>query len=86
MLIRSLLLLTIRKEAGLRLNRSRFGGLKYLKLTGKRAKALVGVAAVVPALAISGLRVGEHGVLIGSGSSAAQPYMLRAVHRVPQAP
>jgi phosphate transport system substrate-binding protein len=71
------------KDAGLRLNRSRYGGLKYLKLTGKRAKLLMGVAAVVPALAISASATlatpgtaSASTVLIGSGSSAAQPYML----------
>jgi phosphate transport system substrate-binding protein len=75
MLMRSLLLLTIRKEAGLRPNRSRFGGLKFLKLTGKRARTLVGLAAVVPALAVPA-SASASSVLIGSGSSAAQPYML----------
>jgi ABC-type phosphate transport system substrate-binding protein len=56
-------------------NRSRFGGLEFLKLTGKRAKALVVVAAVVPAVAIPA-SASASTVLIGSGSSAAQPYML----------
>ena len=70
-----MLLLTIRKEAGLRPNRSRFGGLKYLKLTGKRATALVGLAAVVSVLAIPA-SASASTVLIGSGSSAAQPYMV----------
>jgi phosphate transport system substrate-binding protein len=73
--MRSMLLLTIRKEAGLRLNRSRFGGFKYLKLTGKRARTLAGLAVVVPALAIPA-SASASTVLIGSGSSAAQPYML----------
>jgi phosphate transport system substrate-binding protein len=72
--------LTIRKESGLKLNRSRFGGLKQPKLSAKRAKALVGIAAVVPALAISALAVPASASastqIIGSGSSAAQPYML----------
>jgi phosphate transport system substrate-binding protein len=55
--------------------RSRFGALKYLKLTGRRAKAAVSLAVVVPALALpAGASAGT--VLIGSGSSAAQPYML----------
>jgi ABC-type phosphate transport system substrate-binding protein len=75
LLMRSMLLLTIRKEAGLRLNRSRFGGFKYLKLTGKRARTLAGLAVVVPALAIPA-SASASTVLIGSGSSAAQPYML----------
>ena len=57
------------------LNRSRFGGLKHPKLTAKRAKALLGLAAVVPALAIPA-SASASTVLIGSGSSAAQPYML----------
>jgi phosphate transport system substrate-binding protein len=57
------------------LNRSRFGGLKSLKLTGKRATALVAVAAVVPAVALPA-SASANTVLIGSGSSAAQPYML----------
>jgi phosphate transport system substrate-binding protein len=69
----------------LRPNRSRFGGLKYLKLTGKRAKTLVGLAVVVPALAIPASASANTTVLIGSGSSAAQPYMLAlftAYHRL----
>jgi phosphate transport system substrate-binding protein len=70
-----MILLTIRKESGLRLNRSRFGGLKQPKLTAKRAKALLGIAAVVPALAIPA-SASASTTLIGSGSSAAQPYML----------
>jgi phosphate transport system substrate-binding protein len=56
-------------------NRSRFGGLKVLKLTGKRVKTLAVVAAVVPAVAIPA-SASASTVLIGSGSSAAQPYML----------
>jgi phosphate transport system substrate-binding protein len=67
----------------LRPNRSRFGGLKHLRRTGKRTKALVGLAAVVPALAISATAAlstpataSASTVLIGSGSSAAQPYMV----------
>jgi phosphate transport system substrate-binding protein len=72
------------KDAGLRLNRSRHGGFKYLKLTGKRARLLMGVAAVVPALAIAAsaslatpATASASTVLIGSGSSAAQPYMVQ---------
>ncbi|HEX3801571.1 MAG TPA: substrate-binding domain-containing protein [Solirubrobacteraceae bacterium] len=67
----------------MRPNRSRLGGLKYLKLTGKRAKLFVGLAAVVPALAIGAAATlttpataSASTVLIGSGSSAAQPYMV----------
>ncbi len=70
-----MLLLTIRKEVGLRPNRSRFGGLKYLKLTGKRAGTLVGLAAVVPALAIPA-SASASTRLDRLGSSAAQPYMV----------
>jgi phosphate transport system substrate-binding protein len=91
-LMRSLILLTMGKDAGLRLNRSRFGGHKYLKLTGKRARLLVGVAAVVPAVAISATATlatpataSASSMLIGSGSSAAQPYMVAlfaAYHKV----
>ena len=56
-------------------NRSRYGGLKYPKLTAKRAKVLLSLAVVVPALAIPATASAST-VLIGSGSSAAQPYML----------
>lgn len=56
-------------------NRGRSGGLKSLKLTGRRAKALVAVAAVVPAVAVPA-SASASTVLIGSGSSAAQPFML----------
>ena len=56
-------------------NRSRYGGLKYLKLTGKRAKVLLSLAVVVPAMAVPAA-ASAGTVLIGSGSSAAQPYML----------
>jgi ABC-type phosphate transport system substrate-binding protein len=59
----------------LKRNRSRYGGLKYLKLTGKRAKALLSLAVVVPAMAVPATASAST-VLIGSGSSAAQPYML----------
>jgi phosphate transport system substrate-binding protein len=56
-------------------NRSRYGGLKYLKLTGRRAKVLLSLAVVVPAMAVPAAASAST-VLIGSGSSAAQPYML----------
>ena len=58
-------------------HRSRLGGLKFSKLTGKRATALAVVAAVVPAVAVAvPASASANTVLIGSGSSAAQPYML----------
>src|ERR1700761_1770546 len=63
------------KGTGLTPNRSRFGGLKHPKVTAKRAKALLGIAAVIPALAIPA-SASASTELIGSGSSAAQPYML----------
>jgi phosphate transport system substrate-binding protein len=56
-------------------NRSRFGGLQHPKVTAKRAKALLVIAAVIPALAIPA-SASASTELIGSGSSAAQPYML----------
>jgi phosphate transport system substrate-binding protein len=56
-------------------NRSRYGGLKYLKLTGKRAKVLLSLAVVVPAMAVPAA-ASAGTVLVGSGSSAAQPYMV----------
>ena len=56
-------------------NRSRYGGFKYPKLTAKRAKVLMSLAVVVPAMAIPATASAST-VLIGSGSSAAQPYML----------
>jgi phosphate transport system substrate-binding protein len=56
-------------------NRSRYGGLKYLKLTGKRAKVLLSLAVVVPAMAVPAV-ASAGTVLVGSGSSAAQPYMV----------
>ena len=56
-------------------NRSRSGGFKYPKLTAKRAKVLLSLAVVVPAMAIPATASAST-VLIGSGSSAAQPYML----------
>jgi ABC-type phosphate transport system substrate-binding protein len=68
----------------LRRNRSRSGGLFSLKLTAGRVKALVSVAVVVPVLAVPAA-ASANTVLIGSGSSAAQPYMLAlftAYHRL----
>ncbi|MDE3134017.1 MAG: substrate-binding domain-containing protein [Acidobacteriota bacterium] len=77
----------------LRRNRSRSGGLFSLKLrtgrvkvklTGRRVKALVSLAVIVPALAVPAA-ASANTVLIGSGSSAAQPYMLAlftAYHRL----
>jgi phosphate transport system substrate-binding protein len=59
----------------LRRNRSRSGGFTFLKLTGRRAVALLSVAIVVSALALPAAASAST-VLIGSGSSAAQPYML----------
>jgi ABC-type phosphate transport system substrate-binding protein len=59
----------------LRRNRSRSGGSTFRKLTGRRAKAVMSVAVVVPALALPAA-ASANTVLIGSGSSAAQPYML----------
>jgi phosphate transport system substrate-binding protein len=64
-----------RKDEVLERNRSRYGGLKYLKLTGKRAKVLLSLAVVVPAMAVPAAASAST-VLVGSGSSAAQPYML----------
>jgi len=54
--------------------RSRFGGFKPIKLSSKRAKALIGVAAVLPALAIPAAASAST-TFYGSGSSAAQSYM-----------
>jgi ABC-type phosphate transport system substrate-binding protein len=59
----------------LRRNRSRSGGFTFLKLTGRRAVALLSVAGVVSALALPAA-ASANTVLIGSGSSAAQPYMV----------
>ncbi len=56
-------------------NRSRYGGLTYPKLTGRRLKVLLSLAVVVPATAIPAT-ASAGTPLIGSGSSAAQPYML----------
>ena len=70
-----MVLLNIERNAVLSRNRSRFGGLNYLKLTGKRAKVLLSLAVVVPAMAVPAA-ASAGTVLIGSGSSAAQPYML----------
>lgn len=62
----------------LRRNRSRSGG-SFFK-TGKRPRALVSIAVAVPAMALSSVALpaaaSASTVLIGSGSSAAQPYML----------
>ncbi len=70
----------------MRRNRSRSGGFSFLKKTGKRAKALMSVAVVVPTLALAlPAAASANTVLIGSGSSAAQPYMLalfNAYHRL----
>lgn len=57
---------------------------KNLRLTGKRARLALGLAAVVPAVGISAAATlatpatasASTAVLIGSGSSAAQPYMV----------
>jgi ABC-type phosphate transport system substrate-binding protein len=68
----------------LRRNRSRSGGSTFRKLTGRRAKAVLSVAVVVPALALPAA-ASANTVLIGSGSSAAQPYMLalfNAYHKI----
>ena len=59
----------------MRRNRSRSGGFAFLRKTGKRTRALMGIAVVVPALALTA-SASANTVLIGSGSSAAQPYML----------
>jgi phosphate transport system substrate-binding protein len=60
-------------------NRSRSGG-SFFKRTGKRARALVSIAVAVPAVALFTMALpaaaSANTVLIGSGSSAAQPYML----------
>lgn len=54
--------------------RSRFGGPHHLKLTAKRARGPLGLAVAVLALALPAA-ASANTVLIGSGSSAAQPYM-----------
>jgi ABC-type phosphate transport system substrate-binding protein len=59
----------------LRRNRSRSGGSIFRKLTGRRAVALLSVAVVASALALPAA-ASANTVLIGSGSSAAQPYMV----------
>lgn len=75
--MRLVLLVITERMKGLKLNRSRYGGLKYPKLTGKRVRALMGLAVVVPAVAIpASASASGSTTLIGSGSSAAQPYML----------
>ena len=80
-LIDQMTLMTMGKDAGLRLNRSRLGGANHPKLTGKRVKALIAVAAVAPAAAFvpamaTPAAASAKTTLIGSGSSAAQPYMV----------
>lgn len=71
---------------------SRFRGPSHLKLTakrtraivGKRTRAIVGLAAIVPALAIPA-SASANTVLIGSGSSAAQPFgvaLFNAYHKL----
>jgi ABC-type phosphate transport system substrate-binding protein len=68
----------------LRRNRGRSGGFTFLKLTGRRAVALLSVAVVASALALPAA-ASANTVLIGSGSSAAQPYMLalfNAYHKI----
>ncbi len=59
----------------MRPNRSRLGGSKTRKPIRTRTRALLGLAMVVPALAIPA-SASANTILIGSGSSAAQPYML----------
>lgn len=54
--------------------RSRFGGLKSIKPSLKRSAALVGVAAVVPAL-LAPAAASASTNFYGSGSSAAQSYV-----------
>jgi len=54
--------------------RSRFGGLKSIKPSLKRAAVLVGVAAVVPTL-LAPAAASASTNFYGSGSSAAQSYM-----------
>lgn len=56
-------------------NRSRFGGLKTIKLSARRVKALIAVAAVVPVLVIPATASASTTNFYGSGSSAAQSYM-----------
>lgn len=75
-----------RTERNMRLRsiRSRFGGFLSNKLSAKRAKALIGVAAVVPALVIPATASATTN-FYGSGSSAAQSYMqalFSAYHRI----
>jgi ABC-type phosphate transport system substrate-binding protein len=59
----------------LRRNRSRSGGSNFRKLTGRRVVALLSVAVVASALALPAA-ASANTVLVGSGSSAAQPYMV----------
>jgi ABC-type phosphate transport system substrate-binding protein len=68
----------------LSLNRSRLGGLQFPKPIAKRAGALAVVAAVASALSVPASAYAGT-TLIGSGSSAAQPYMLAlfsAYHKI----
>lgn len=58
----------------LKRNRGRVGGPQYLQLTRKRALALLSLAVAVPAVALPA-SASANAPLIGSGSSAAQPYM-----------
>jgi len=59
----------------LRRNRGRSGGFSFLRKTGRRTKALLSIAVVAPAMVLPAA-ASANTVLIGSGSSAAQPYML----------
>ncbi|HEX3618379.1 MAG TPA: substrate-binding domain-containing protein [Solirubrobacteraceae bacterium] len=59
----------------MRRNRGRSGGSTFRKLIGRRAMAVMSLAVVVPALALPAA-ASANTVLVGSGSSAAQPYML----------
>lgn len=59
----------------MRRNGGRSGGFSFLKKTGTRTRALVSIAVALPALTLPAA-ASANTVLIGSGSSAAQPYML----------
>ena len=63
------------KGRSLKRNRSRHGGPKYPELTGRRIRALASLVVVVAAVTVPA-SASASSVLIGSGSSAAQPYML----------
>ncbi|MDE3131450.1 MAG: substrate-binding domain-containing protein [Acidobacteriota bacterium] len=68
----------------MRRNRGRCGGLTFLEPASPRVRAMVSAAVVVGALAVPAA-ASANTVLIGSGSSAAQPYMLAlftAYHRL----